>query len=272
MVHNRGREKAAMATLRDLVDRLDTQRNALMGRLGASGQTASDLTLPGFLQILALGQRTRTGAALPTRPLDRESVQASLSSPTVAQGIPITAAEALDVVTLLTTGELFEDLATGLAAAVRLAPQVPAALVEDALALPELPAELMAAIRRDVHDDPVRSPREVLISLRDGRIDHKVLPNTVRALLASAAPQTVVKTVRTLIAPDNRSFRLATVVYARLHGVDIDVEDLDAVYRALDPADPDVGLLFSQGLVRVREKYGRAEDALALLRGLSAAR
>jgi hypothetical protein len=155
---------------------------------------------------------------------------------------------------------------------VQLAPQVPAALVEDALALPELPSDLVAAIRRDLHDDPSRSPREVLVSLRDGRIDRKIMTNTLRALLASAAPQTVVNTVRTLIAPENRSVRLAIVVYARLHGVDIDVEDMDAVYRAIDPKNPDLGSLFEQGLTRVRDKYGRAEDALTFLRRLSATR
>ncbi len=261
-----------MAALRDLVDRLDTQRNTLMRRLGASGPATPDLTLPGLFEILALGQRTKTSAALPPGSLNRENIQASLASLAERQGIPITAAEARDVVALLTTGELQEDLATGLVAVVQLAPQVPAALVEDALALPELPSDLVAAIRRDLHDDPSRSPREVLVSLRDGRIDRKIMTNTLRALLASAAPQTVVNTVRTLIAPENRSVRLAIVVYARLHGVDIDVEDMDAVYRAIDPKNPDLGSLFEQGLTRVRDKYGRAEDALTFLRRLSATR
>jgi len=260
-----------MGALRDLVDRLDTQRHALMSRLGGTGQATPDMTLPGFLEILALGQRTRPSEALPVRAVNHENIEAVLSLLAQRQGMPITAAEAREVVTLLTTGELFEDLGTGLAAAVRLGPQLPTALVEDALALPELPADLAAAIRRDLHDDPTRSPHEVLVSLRDGRLDREVLTNTLRVLLGSAAPQAVANTVRTLIAPENRSFRLAIVVYARLHGVDIDVEDLDAVYRAIDPANPDLSPLFAQGLTRVREKYGRAEDALALLRRLSAA-
>jgi hypothetical protein len=261
-----------MGALRDLVDRLDTQRNALMTRLGAAGQHTEDVSLPGLLEIMALGQRTKTSPALPAQALNRENIQAMLTSLGTRQGVPITAAEAQDVVTLLTTGELFEDLGTGLAAAVRLGPQAPAALVEDVLALPELPQDLVAAIRRDFHDDPSRSPREVLVALRDGRLDRKVMSNTLPVLLGLAAPQAVVDTLRTLIAPENRTLRLAVVVYARLHGVDIDVEDLDAVYRAIDPTNPDLSSLFAQGLTRIRDKYGRAEDALALLRRLSAAR
>ncbi|MGH7334453.1 MAG: hypothetical protein ACREKS_17270 [Candidatus Rokuibacteriota bacterium] len=261
-----------MGALHDLMDRLDTDRNALMSRLGGAGQAAPDLTLPGLLEILALGQRTRPSHPLPVQVLNRENIHAMVNALGGRQGIPISAAEVREVVTLLTTGELFEDLETGLAAAVRLAPQVPAALVEDALALTELPADLAAAIRRDLHDDPSRSPREVLVSLRDGRLDREVLTNTLHVLLGSAAPQAVVTTVRTLIAPENRTVRLAVVVYARLHGVDIDGEDLDAVYRAIDPANPDLSPLFAQGLTRVREQFGRAEDALALLRRLSATR
>jgi hypothetical protein len=260
-----------MGALRDLVDRLDTQRNALMSRLGATGPAAPDLSLPGLLEILALGQRTVASEALPTQALTRENIQAMLSSLGERHGIPITAAEAQEVVTLLTTGEIFEDLGTGLAAAVRLGPRVPAALVEDGLALPELPSDLAAAIRRDLRDDPARSPREALLSLRDGRLEGKVLTNTLRVLLGAATPEVVVTTIRALIAPENRTFRLAIVVFARLHGVDIDIEDLDAVYRAIDPANPDLSPLFAQGLSRVRDKYGRAEDALAFLRRLSSA-
>jgi len=259
-----------MGALRDLADRLDTDRNALMRRLGGAGPAAPDVTLPGLLEILALGQRTRASEALPVQALNRENIRAMLSSLGGRQGIPITAAEAQEVVTLLTTGELFEDLGTGLAAALRLGNEVPGALIEDALALPELPSDLAAAIRRDLHDDPSRSPREVLVNLRGGRIDQEVLTNTLRVLLASAAPQAVGNTVRTLIAPENRTVRLAVMVYARLHGVDIDEEDLDAVHRAIDPANPDLSPLFAQGLTRVRDKFGRAEDALALLRRLSA--
>lgn len=243
-----------------------------MSRLGAAGQGTPDLTLPGLLEILALGQRTKTSAALPAQALNRENIQAMLTSLGQRQGVPITAAEAREVVTLLTTGELFEDLGTGLAAVLRLGPQAPAALVEDVLALPELPPDLVAAIRRDLHDDPTRSPREVLVGLGDGRLDRKVLSNTLPVLLGLAAPEAVVTTVRTLIAPENRTLRLAVVVYARLHGVDIDVEDLDAVYRAIDPTAPNLSPLFAQGLTRVRDKYGRAADALALLRRLSATR
>lgn len=258
-----------MGSLRDLVDRLDTERNALMKRLGGAGQAAADLTLPAILEVLALGQQTRASETLPVLALNPESIHAMLQSIGARQRIPITADEAREVAALLTTGELFADLETALVAALRFGRATPDALVEDALALPELPTDLAAAIRQDLHDDPIASPREVLIRLRDGQIDRTVLTNTFRVLLASATPQVITSTVRTLVAPDNRTVRLAVVVYARLHGVDIDIEDLNAVYSAVDPTNPDLSPLFTQGLTKVRDRVGRAEDALALLRRLS---
>jgi hypothetical protein len=267
-----------MGALRDLLDRLDSKTDALVGRPGGTATPAHDLTLPGLLGVLALGQRTRPteplGLDLALGTMSPERIRAVLDAVAKRLGVPVTPSEAQEVVELLTTGEFLADVQSGLAAAVRFVPRVPVALVQDALALDELPAELVAAVRTDLHDDPSRPVRERLEDLRDGRLDarRRILTNTLRVLLGRAAPGALVGTLRTLIAPENRTFRLAIVVYARLHGVDIDVEDLDALYRALDPADPDLGRLLDRGLDRVREKYTRAEDVVAFLGRLSAAR
>jgi hypothetical protein len=261
-----------MGALRDLIERVDGHRDSLASRLGGGGQAMPDVSLPGLLEAMALGQRAAPGQALPVRAVNREEIIAMLGALAERQGAPVTPTEAREVVELLSTGELFADLGEGLAAALRLGRQAPSALVEDALALPELPAELVAAIRRDMRDDPSASPRDVLAGLGAGRLDRRLFTNTLRVLLGAAAPAALAETVRTLIAPENRTFRLAIIVYARLHGVDIDVEDLDAVHRAIDPAAPDLSPLFARGLVRIREKYARAEDALAVLHRLSAAR
>lgn len=266
-----------MGALRDLLDRLESRTDAFVSRVGGTGQPTQNLTLPGLLTVLALGQKATltTEAETPLAgAVTREHIEAVLAALAKRQGVPITPSEAREVLELLTTGEFFEDLESGLAAALRLVPQVPVALVEDALKLPQLPSDLVSAIRSDLHDDPPRSAHDMLVDLRDGRLDERrrILTNTLRVLLGRAAPEALVETIRTLIAPENRTFRLAIVVYARLQGVDIDVEDLDAVYNAINPKDPDLGRLLDRGLERVREKYERAENALAFLRRLSAAR
>ena len=53
---------------------------------------------------------------------------------------------------------------------------------------------------------------------------------------AEAAPGVLVETIRALIGPENQTLRLAVLVYARTQGIDLDEEDLDALFRALDPA------------------------------------
>src|SRR4029453_13330057 len=106
------------------------------------------------------------------------------------RGVPIRVSEAREVVELLTTGEVIVDVATGLRAALLLAPRLPLALTRDALALPELPRAVVAAIPADLRADPPRTPRDVITDLRDGRLDgrRRILTNTLRVLLGRAAP------------------------------------------------------------------------------------
>jgi hypothetical protein len=264
-----------MGALRDFLDRVQSRTGALVGRPGTGGPAAEQLTLPGLLTVLALGERTRP-IDVPTGPeapgITEEPIRKALEAVAKRRGVPVTPTEVHEVVELLTTGELFGDLRDGLAAAVQLVPRAPSALVEDALRLGDLPQQLAEAIRLDLRDDPAPSARRLLEDLRDGRLDtrRRILTHTLGVLLDRAAPGLLVGTLRTLIAPDNQTFRLAIVVYARLNGVDIDVEDLDAVYEALDPDNPDLGRLLDRGLERIREKTGRGEEALAFLRRLSA--
>ena len=180
--------------------------------------------------------------------------------------------EAREVVELLTTGEVIVDVATGLRAALLLAPRLPLAFTRDALALPELPRAVVDAIHADLRDDVPRTPRDVITDLRDGRLDgrRRILTNTLRVLLGRAAPGVLVETIQGLIGPENQTLRLAVLVYARTQGIDLDEKDLDALFRALDPANPDLGIFLDRGLERVTSVYGDISGAVGILRRLTA--
>jgi hypothetical protein len=89
-------------------------------------------------------------------------------------------------------------------------------------------------------------------------------------VLNRAATKEVAETLRALIGPENRTIRLAILIYARTQGVDIDEEDLDALYQAIDPANPDLSPLLNRGLDRLTTQYSGAGEALAILRRLAA--
>ena len=230
------------------------------------------LNLLGLLGVMASGQRSRAGGALPERSLSPEVIDTILGEVAQRRGLPITPAQAQEVAELLLSGELFRDLGTGLAAALRLVALAPVAIVRDVLTAGQLPGDLSQAIEADLHDDPPRSPRAVLEDLRDGRLDmrRRILSNTLRVLLARANLALVISTVRSLIGPENQTFRLALIVYARSQGLDIDERDVQALLDALDPNDPDLGRLLDRGLERVREQYTRGADAIAFLRRIGA--
>jgi hypothetical protein len=266
-----------MSGLQRLLDLVDRKTDELAARLtSASGAPAvtmrgRELTLPGLVTLLALGQRTRPAAALPVSGLASDVIDRLLDEAAKRAGLPVSADEAREVVRLLTSGEFLEDLSSGLVAVLGLVPRAPAALVGDVLSLPSLPEALADAVRADLRDDPSRPVRDVLIDLRDGRLDTRrvILRHTLRVLLGQAAPGALAGVLRTLLGPGNATFRLAVIVYARSQGIDIDEKDLDALLAALDPASPDLGVLLDRGLERFRQEYGKAAHAVSILERLS---
>jgi hypothetical protein len=145
-------------------------------------------------------------------------------------------------------------------------------VARDILTLPELPRDVAEAIRADLKDNAPRTPRDVIVDLRDGKLDNRrrILTNTLRVLLTEATPGALVETIRALIGPENQTIRLAVLVYARTQGIDLDEEDLDALHRALDPANPDLGVLLDRGLERVVDTYKDAALAVGVLRRITA--
>lgn len=267
-----------MRGARALLDQINLETDAFVRRAGipASGVTDGTadgrFTLPGLIALLAVGVQDRPRAPLVAEALSPAVIERVLDEVGRLRGVPIRIDEARAVVELLSTGELVVDVVTGLRAVLVLVPRLPRALARDALTLPELPHEVVAAIRADLKDDAPRTLRDVIVDLRDGRLDdrRRILTNTLRVLLAEATPGALVETIRALIGPENQTVRLAVIVYARTQGIDLDEKDLDALHRALDPANPDLGVFLDRGLERVVEAYQDAARAAAVLRRITA--
>jgi hypothetical protein len=260
--------------LRDVNRRTD----AFMKRAGVPVADAPDrtadgrFTLPGLIAILAVGARDRPREPRVAEALSPAVIEKALDGVGSLAGVPIRVDEARAVVELLTTGEALVDVVTGIRAVLVLVPRLPVAVARDVLTLPELPRDVVEAIRADLKDNAPRTPRDVIVDLRDGRLEgrRRILTNTLRVLLTEATAGALVETIGALIGPENRTLRLAVLVYARTQGIDLDEEDLDALHRALDPANPDLGVLVDRGLERVVDTYQDAALAIAVLHRITA--
>lgn len=267
-----------MSKGREMLRDVNRRTDAFVKRTGVPASDAPDrtadgrFTLPGLIAILAVGARDRPREPLAAEALNPAVIEKVLNGIGSLHGVPIGVDEARAVVELLTTGEVVVDIVTGLRAVLVLVPRLPVAVARDVLTLPELPSDVVEAIRADLKDDPPRTLRDVIVDLRDGRLDgrRRILTNTLRVLLAEATPGALVETIGALIGPENRTLRLAVLVYARTQGIDLDEEDLDALHRALDPANPDLGVLVDRGLERVVDTYEDAALAVAVLRRITA--
>ncbi len=267
-----------MSRARELLREVNRRTDDFMKRTGVSASEAparttdGRFTLPGLIALLAVGARDRRREPLVAEVITPAVIERALNEVGRLRGVPIRADEARAVVELLTTGELVVDVVTGLRAVLVLVPRLPVAVARDVLTLPELPRDVAEAIRADLRDDAPRTPRDVIVDLRDGKLDgrRRILTNTLRVLLTEATPGALVETIRALIGPENQTIRLAVLVYARTQGIDLDEEDLDALHRALDPANPDLGVLLDRGLERVVDTYQDAALAVGVLRRITA--
>jgi hypothetical protein len=225
-------------------------------------------SLGGLIAILSMGANDRQRTApdrLTLSALDSPIVEAALAR----LHSPVTADEAKEILELLRTGAVASDVVSALHVTMTHARRLPPDLFIDLLRLPQLPAELVQAVSDDLGTRG-EEPRTVLTLLRNGRIDREILPRTLAVVLNRAAPNHVAETLRALIGPENRTVRLALLIYARAQGVDIDEDDLDALYLTIDPASPDLAPLLNQGLARLLAQSGGVSEALNVLRNLAA--
>jgi hypothetical protein len=85
-----------------------------------------------------------------------------------------------------------------------------------------------------------------------------VLTHTLRVLYATASIAAISEMIRTLLAKDNETFRLAVVVYARSAGIPIQDADLDVLREsAFNTDEPDLGPILDRAIERLEENLGR---------------
>lgn len=199
----------------------------------------------------------------PTQVLGDERVRqvlwkASLAALERETGIKLDEAERKQIVALLTSGQFFDDAAHSTAAVLRAVPGLPVALLRDAQSSPFRVAQLTLAVARDLRTVPGSVHHVMADLLGDGKIDRPpaVLVNTLAELFRFSGVDTARETVAELIRPDNRSVRLAIVIYARSQGIPLKESDLDLVNRHLLSGSPDLGPLLVAAAERMMEERG----------------
>lgn len=256
-----------MAGIDDLRADLRQRANDFLTRqLGAGAASVQGFGVGPMLVVAALGTRNDdTGKVNATpQPINARLVDGVLKQVSGRLPAEIKADEVKQVLTLLRTGEFHADVLQGIRALLMLLRIAPQSAIETILKAPSLPRDLVRAVSWDLFESlDESSVRAFLTDAKDGKIDDppNFLRNTLAAVLGVATLRETVDTVRELIAPDNQTFRLALLVYARSQGVDLTPEDLDALRAALDPADPDLGVLFGRGLEYIRRRTGGPNEA-----------
>ena len=162
------------------------------------------------------------------------------------------------IASLLSTGEFFRDISSSTAATLSTVRGLPLALAEDIHWSPRA-IRLLFALRRDLRGTPA-SAWMVFAQLRDGELDDPpaVLSNTLKVLYETASIAAISEMIRTLLAKDNESFRLAIVLYARSAGIPIEEADLDRLRESVfDTDEPDLGPALVRAVERLEENLGR---------------
>ena len=94
-----------------------------------------------------------------------------------------------------------------------------------------------------------------------------VLQETLREFHELSPVGRTAALLRGVLARENRSVRLALILYARSHGVsEIDDDAIDRVVTALDPAHPDLRPLLLEAADRLKTRYGPGQASIAVRR------
>jgi hypothetical protein len=179
-------------------------------------------------------------------------------------GADVTSQQIEEIVSLLETGKFFDDISSSTAAVVSTVQGVQIDLVKDLSPkqLRQVAFRIGTALPKDLGGASNFLTIDVLEDLFDnGQIDQPpgLLVHTFAVLYDFATVESTAKMVRSLIHPENRTVRIAIMVYARANGVKLEDEDLDAVYEALDPLKPDLAPLVTAATKNLSSRYAPAE-------------
>jgi hypothetical protein len=275
------RDGANAADVRELIDLLREQHFpgmlALLGAGDGRGPLGSELLerIAGAAALAKGGIDPSTARRLLTAMLVQRATPAELLADANAmqllaqvattelanQGIAVRPEEAHKMVELLASGEFFGDVGSATAAILHTLPRLPILLVKD---LPQTPfriVRLAQAVGQDLPSAAFQVPA-VVIDLLDGTLDHPpaLMKHTFTWLYETATVRSTIEMIRTLIAPENESVRLALVLYARANGIPLEPGDLDMLRdTALNADNPDLGPALNATINRLRSRYSPAD-------------
>jgi len=180
---------------------------------------------------------------------------------------PLTLKEQEEAVRLLESGEFYQDIAGSLAAVYRVVPEVPLKLIQGLPQTVVESPEYLNALAKDILD--VSNNKRVVdsflgkLKLWDSsgkklpKSRPKILSNTLAQVYKNPGTNGIAGVITALIAPENKSLRLAIIVYARVNGIKISNEDLDALIAGpLKTTNPDLEPLLEQAIASMEKQYG----------------
>jgi hypothetical protein len=182
------------------------------------------------------------------------------------QGIAATEGEIQEVLHLLETGRFFGDLEGAANAVMDVAPEVPLRLIVDVLRTPDLVRRMAVATATDA----ARMPRLLadLTAHLFGRLrgDAPPPPTIQPAVLAAIYATDSLRTVRRLLSEllhhDNRTVRLALILYARANGWVVSDDDIDVVYAELVTAEqPNLAPVIERAAIVMAHHYAPVDPA-----------
>ncbi len=275
-----------MSQLNNMVDDAVSELRAYLRSQVRDGKLSSDqaddvassvkkLNLPGLVSFLGAGAidpKVTDATKQEGFDLDGmkdEAIEAAIQKGAERLNVPIPPKETRqEAIRLLRTGQFLGDIEEATAVILHTVPDLPVALAKDAKSLPRLPRKLLRAIEQDLIGSPHVIAGVVKDLRENGELDNKpdVMSRTVRVLFGQAAPNRIAETLNTLLA--NPTVRCAVIMYAASQGVQIRDEDIDAVRAALDPNDPDLGVLVVPAFERLVNERGLPQ-AMALLKKMA---
>ena len=188
----------------------------------------------------------------------RELFEKGVSALARRSGLALSLDQTERTAALLANAEFYRDIGSATAATLSTVRGLPLALAKDIRWSPRA-IRLLFALMRDLRGTPV-SGWKVFTELRGGQLDDPpaVLTHTLRALYATASIGAISEMIRTLLAKDNETFRLAVVLYARSGGIPIEDADLDVLRDSVfNRDDPDLGPTLARAIERLEARLGR---------------
>jgi hypothetical protein len=279
--------QSAVAELREDSFEPGLQRLGIPARLATLASRGD-----GVGEVLAPGDASAAVAAEPDLSgLDRASVDAALRALFAAQGrtgagdgdllrkvaqaggrrllgSELSDSEAREVVTLLRNGDFFGDLVQSTGAVVLAVPALARTLPATLTDAPGFLRRLLEAVFGDLASLVKSQLPNLARDLADGTIDEppRVLDRTLREFYGEASIGQTLAAVRTLIDRDNRSVRIAILLYARFNGVPIEERHLDRLHdEVLNPDDPNLGPALQDAVDVLVQRHGGSGEMIALL-------